>query len=168
MNDSAAGTIAPFFTIWLQPRATIRQIVATDPNRFVFALAATNSALGVLEGQWLMASSGATLPTSWPIIVAAQVAVGALFGIVALQFNAWLFRWASEKLGGTATRVEVRTAIAWALVPAIVGASIAIAALLLGAIEPPEISMSSLAAMNPLFSKFGAIQSPFGLWSAIV
>ena len=71
MADGAAGSITPFFTIWTEPRATIRRIVDTDPRRNVIALAAIGSAIGALSGQWSKAMGNtANLSALWPIWVA--------------------------------------------------------------------------------------------------
>ena len=44
MANGAGGSIAPYFTIWTEPRATIRRIVDTNPTRNVIALAAIGPA----------------------------------------------------------------------------------------------------------------------------
>ena len=47
------GSITPFFTIWTEPRATIRRIVDTDPTRYVIALAAIGPVIGALGFEWV-------------------------------------------------------------------------------------------------------------------
>ncbi len=120
MANGAGGSITPFFTIWTQPRATIRRIADTDPRRNVIALAAIGPAIGALAGQWSKAlASNANLSVLWPIWVAASVAIQAALGVLGLFIGGALFKWSGSLLGGVASRVEVRAAIAWSQVPAI-------------------------------------------------
>ena len=51
MANGAGGSITPYFTIWTEPRATIRRIVDTNPTRNVIALAAIGPAISALSFQ---------------------------------------------------------------------------------------------------------------------
>ena len=49
------ASITPFFTIWTEPRATIRRIVETEPTRYVIPLAAIGPVIGALGFEWVKA-----------------------------------------------------------------------------------------------------------------
>jgi len=85
MANGAGGSITPFFTIWTEPRATIRRIVETNPTRNVIALAAIGPAIGALANQWSKAlDDNANLSALWPIEVVFSVAFAAVLGVVSL------------------------------------------------------------------------------------
>src|SRR5271163_126425 len=80
-----ADSIAPFFSIWIDPRATIRRIVDSDPTRNVLALAAIGPALSSLVRNWSGAINGtASQSALWPLFVAFNVAFQAGLGIAFL------------------------------------------------------------------------------------
>ena len=139
----------PFLTIWTRPRATIRWIVDSDPTLHVLLLAATCSALSTLHAQqtfeemvqriphphplpvyflragllvnWLVALySPAGILASSSIKVALLVVLGAAYGIVLLFVLGAFLKWSGSLLGGVASALQVRAAIAWGLLPFIV------------------------------------------------
>jgi hypothetical protein len=169
MDEQFSDRIAPFFTIWFQPRATIRKIVETDPNRYVFALVATNATLAVLERAWAKAMTGAApLTAAWPFSVAVGVVVAVVIAILGLQINSWLARWSGGILGGTANRFEVRAAVAWSIVPSIAGSAIALIAILLGVVEPPTFTFLGFPALSAGSLEFTGIYAIFTIWSAVL
>jgi hypothetical protein len=72
MSLEATTERSPLSSIWLQPRKTIEQIVATRPTRWVLALAAFGGMSGV-GGQliayhlsdWRLLSLGRSVAPSW-------------------------------------------------------------------------------------------------------
>jgi hypothetical protein len=169
MANGATDSIAPFFTIWTEPRETIRRIVDTDPSRYVFALAAIAPVLATLESQWSRAlGSSGNVSALWPIMVVFAVAAAALFGIGALYLNGVVLRWSSGLLGGTATRAEVRAAIAWSQVPSIVAGAITLAALLTGAIVPPVSGAGGALKASPQLLELGLLNGILTFWGFIV
>ena len=133
MADAAGGSITPFFTIWTEPRATIRRIVDTDPTRYVVALAAIGPAINALAGQWSKAmDSTANLSVLWPLWVAFNVAFQAVLGVVFLYIGAVILTWSGGLLGGVASRVEMRAATAWAQIPGIAAEIALLVAVLTG------------------------------------
>jgi hypothetical protein len=117
MTPEAVAEESPLFTIWEAPRSTIRRIVDTDPRRGVnglFFVAGAVAGLHVLAGRLDMLG----LP-----LVAVPIAC-IVFGILYVpigHLNALYRRWLGSWLGGTATRIEVAAASAWASVPVVVG-----------------------------------------------
>ena len=168
MANGAGGSITPFFTIWTEPRATIRRIVDTNPTRYVIALAAIGPAVGALSNQWSKALEDTTnLSTLWPIEVAFAVAFAAVLGVVSLFISGAILRWSGGLLGGVASRVELRAALAWAQVPAIAAEIILLIAVLEG-IAIPNAATAAALQIDPAFYKVGVVEGVLAIWGSIV
>lgn len=170
MANGTPDSIISFFTIWTEPRATIRRIVDSDPARHVIALAAAGAALGALNAQWSMAMSGAaSLSALWPIGVAFQTALAAALGVVALYIGGAIMRWAGGVLGGTATWAEVRAAIAWGSIPGIAASVLSLFALLtFGASTMPKIGASGVPDLTSGSPGLEVAQVVLAIWGGIV
>jgi hypothetical protein len=168
MADAAGGSITPFFTIWTEPRATIRRIVDTDPTRHVIALAAIGPAINALWGQWSTAmSSTANLSVLWPLWVAVNVALQAVLGVVFLYIGAVILTWSGGLLGGVASRVEMRAAMAWSQIPGIV-AEIGLLIAVLTGVPVPQAMGGASPHIDPAFYKILLIEVVLALWGGIV
>jgi hypothetical protein len=144
MAGPTLGPMTPFLTIWTRPRATIRKIVETDPTRQVLLLAGTWYVVATLLAQrwlevvpvkdlqpriyflsalfvqWLVALCNPTgVWPSWEAEIVTFVVLGAVLGIVLLYVFGAILKWTGRLLGGTATAIEVRAAIAWGQIPLI-------------------------------------------------
>ncbi len=109
-------TLNPWMSIWTRPRATIRQIVDTDPTYMVLALGAAAGIARAL-GEVSEIPQNEELPLLVKLIIVAVV--GALMGLVTLFVAGWLFRWTASWLGGVGTAEQTRAAVAWGQVPLI-------------------------------------------------
>jgi hypothetical protein len=168
MANGAGGSITPFFTIWTEPRATIRRIVETNPTRNVIALAAIGPAVGALSNQWSKAlDDSANLSRLWPIEVAFSVAFAAVLGVVSLFISSAILRWSGGLLGGVASRVELRAALAWSQIPAIAAEVILLLAVLQG-IAIPHPTAAAMLQIDPPFYKVGVIEGVLAIWGSIV
>jgi len=168
MANGAGGSITPFFTIWTEPRATIRRIVETNPTRNVIALAAIGPAVSALANQWSKAlDESANLSALWPIEVAFAVAFAAVLGVVSLFISGAILRWSGGLLGGVASRVEVRAALAWTQVPAIAAEVILLIAVLEG-IAIPNATAAATLQIDPAFYKVGVVEGVLAIWGSIV
>jgi hypothetical protein len=168
MANGAGDSITPFITIWTQPRATIRRIVDADPTRNVVLLAAVGPGLNALAGQWSKAlSNNANLSVLWPLWVAGVVALQAALGVVALYLTSAVFRWSGGLLGGVASRVDVRAALAWSQVPAIVAEIILLVVVLMG-VPMPVPTPGELPHIDPSFYKILLFEAVFGLWGLVI
>ncbi|HLX05951.1 MAG TPA: YIP1 family protein [Candidatus Binatus sp.] len=168
MANGAGGSITPFFTIWTEPRATIRRVVETDPKRYVIALAAIGPAVSALANQWSKAiDNNANLSVLWPLEVALAVAFGAVIGIVSLYISGAILRWSGGLIGGVASQVEMRAALAWAQVPAIAAEVILLMAVLQG-IAIPHLSAAAALQIDPAFYKVGVVEAILTVWGSIV
>ena len=168
MANDLSDSISPFFSIWIEPRATIRRIVESDPTRNVLALAAIGPAINSLISQWSAVINGTAHPSVlWPLWVAFSVAIQAAFGILFLYIFAAVFRWSGSLLGGTATGVEVRAALAWSQVPAIVAEIILLFALFAG-VPMPKMLPGRLPLIDPAFYKVMVVEGVLGIWGFII
>ena len=170
MANVAGGSITPFYTIWTEPRATIRRIVDTNPTRNVIVLVAVGPALNALASQWSKAlGNNANLSVLWPLWVVVSVAIQAVLGVLFLYIFGIIFRWSGSLLGGVASRVEVRAAIAWSQVPAIAAEIVLLIAVLMGIPMPtPGATPGMLPQIDPAFYKVLVIEVVLGFWGFIV
>jgi len=169
MANGAGDSITPFFTIWTEPRATIRRIVDSDPTRNVIALAAIGPAIGALAGQWSKAlGNNANLSVLWPVWVAASVAIQAALGVLMLFVMGAVFKWSGSLLGGVASRVEVRAALAWSQVPAITAGVILLIGVLLGVPIPIPKTPGTSPHIDPAFYKIMIVEAVLGFWGLII
>ena len=163
------GPIAPLFSIWVEPRQTIRDIVSDDPARSVIGLAMVGGALQRLELAWFRAlSHPGSAGAYFPIRVVIGVAVGAFFGVIGIYFGAWLVRVPCRILGGVAALAEMRAALAWSSVPGITAASASILLVLFGVLSPPEFKHGRVPVMTGSTVELGLLNFALTLWGFIV
>jgi len=168
MANGVPDSMTPFLSIWTQPRATIRRIVDTDPTRHVLALAALGPALFSLFGQWSAALNGtANQSVLWPLSVAFNVAFQAGLGILFLYISAALIRWSGELLGGTASSVEVRAALAWSQVPSIALTIVLILALFAG-VPMPKVVPGHPIPFDAALYRVTAVAGVVGTWQIFI
>jgi hypothetical protein len=168
MANGTGGSITSFFTIWTEPRATIRRIVDTDPTRHVIAIATIGPAISMLASEWSIALGGnVNLPVFWPISVVFFIALAALFGVISLYLGGAVWRWSGSLLGGVASSVEVRAAIAWASVPGVAGGLLLLIATLLG-LPMPQMTPGGMLHLDPSFYEIMTLETVIGVWSFVI
>lgn len=114
--ETRPRTLSPCLTIWTRPRETIRRVVDSDPEHQVIILAMLSGFAQALT-QASARDVGDTL--SLPVTLVVCAVAGSIGGIILLYVSGALLRWAGSWLGGQASSVEVRAAIAWSSVPSI-------------------------------------------------
>lgn len=168
MASDMADAITAYFTIWTEPRATIRRIVDSDPTLHVLALAAIGPALSSLVRQWSAAMSDTGgQSVLWPLFVAFNVAFQAGLGVLFLYISGALFKWSGSIIGGTASRVEVRAAVAWAQIPTIVVEIVLMIALFAG-VPMPKIVPGQLPRIDPAFYKVMVVAAALVIWGFFI
>ena len=158
----------PWFSMWLHPRRTIRQIVEADPGRLVLVLAAVG---GIVEALTNATSDSQGDNLSLRTILLTALIAGPLMGIVGLWLGSILLRWTGGWIGGQADSRRIRTALAWANVPLLWSLILWGPALLLFGAElfttaTPIIEASSMFAGLYLVFSFGI--GIFSLWAFVV
>ncbi|MHC4079726.1 MAG: YIP1 family protein [Planctomycetota bacterium] len=111
-----ASALNPWFSIWGLPRATMRQIIATESTRLVPVLAMV---AGVLEflSQASSQSVGDLIPLE--MLLAAGIPAAMIGGLVFLFVAGALVTITGRWLGGSGHAWEVRAALMWGQVPAL-------------------------------------------------
>ena len=112
-------------------------------------------------------SGSANQSVLWPLFVAFNVAFQAGLGILFLYISSAVFKWSGALLGGTASRVEVRTALAWSQVPTIVVAIILMLALFAG-VPIPKVLPGQLPQIDPAFYKVMVVVGVLGIWGFVI
>ena len=146
--------VVPFFTMWTRPRRTMRAILEANPRRFVIPLAVLagfGDALDRASGQSI--GDGNNLPV-WAIVLLCAV-VGPLGGLLVVYGGGWLLRLAGGWLGGRASNVGARSAVAWSSVP------LAWSLLL----WPPELALigrEMFTTATPTLDAYPVLWLPFG------
>jgi hypothetical protein len=151
-----------WFSLWYRPRATMRLILDTDPRKFVLPIA---FAAGVVAGVYGVVAPPSIEPSNLPhlhlgpIGIAIAIVISGLVSIVTLYGLASLYRWSGHLLGGTANKVEMRSALAWAQVPGLYLQVVNIMTAALG-FESPTGSAS--------VSPYGLVEAIIGIWVFVI
>lgn len=158
----------PWVSIWLQPRQTIRQILDTNPKRFVLLLA-----IGAGVADVLMQSLPAVSQSKIPLVAGLLIGLvgGALFGVFVLYLFGWLYRWTGSWLGGQATAVETRAAIAWTQVPSVwlFGLWLALLVASGGDLLKATQKQAGMTPVAAIFSiLFGLASIVIGIWQFVI
>jgi hypothetical protein len=158
----------PWVSIWTRPRATIRQIVDTDPTYMVVLLASIGGIARALDNA-SRRNTGDNLPLAG-ILVTAMIA-GPLGGLIMLYLSGALVRWTGSLLGGVANSVQVRAALAWGQVPTIGilivwGVQIALLGKELFSSETPSLDAGELRAW--IFLATVPIDVVLAIWAAVL
>ena len=167
MNDGTNQALNPWVSIWTRPRATIQQIVDTEIEQRVVALAALSGITSALDN-----AGGRSLGDSLPLpaVFAVVLLVGPLAGLIGVYLWAWLLRWTGRWLGGEATLPQLRTAIAWGSVPLIAAGVPMVMALLIAGPEyfsesTPRLDQRPIWAMAVL--GLTLVQVVLALWGGV-
>jgi membrane protein DedA with SNARE-associated domain len=107
----AGEPLNPWLSIWTRPRATMRQILDTNPRAWVHRLAI----LGGI-GEFI----GTHIPDSPPMphlspgeMLAMKCLLGILGGLIGLYVGSFIVWMTGRWIGGQGTFVQVRAAAAW-------------------------------------------------------
>lgn len=112
MNSEVTQRPHPLMGMIIRPRDTVRDILDTDPgyhmHTMAFAGGAATQLLGYLIDPFFFGGS-----------LAGQALLGGVSGLVGVYLSGAIYTWVGRLLGGRATAAEMRTALAWAYVPAL-------------------------------------------------
>jgi hypothetical protein len=111
MNDN------PWKTVWTEPRATISAVVAQNPDRCLWWLAAIYGFSSVLNmSQTLLLG----YRIHWAGVVLLAIVLGPLVGFLNFTVWSWVVHFTGKWLRGVGTFKAVRAAYSWSMVPMIV------------------------------------------------
>lgn len=176
--ETTGSFCSPYLMIWTQPRRTIRQIVDQDPRYRVLFLVILGAELAAVSGLLIKPDTlTQTTPQVSPQMLQhtlRMVSIGALvvsplFAIISLYAAGVLFRWAGGLLGGIATPVEVRAAVAWSSVPTVVSTAVALLGLITGATTAP-VSQNPVG-LRPLLHQVNAFEVIYlllAIWGVVI
>jgi len=117
-GQTTTAELNPWVSIWTQPRATIQQIVDSDPEQSVLILAGISGFASTLDS---VRDAGLGDGIPWFYIVLISALIGSLLGIAGLYVFSFLLHWTGKWLDGRASQPLIRAAGAWAQVPIIWG-----------------------------------------------
>lgn len=109
-------TQSPWASIWVHPRSTIARIVAENPNRSLWLLAAIYGFSSLLN-MFQSASLGSALGPLAILLIA--IVLSPIWGYIAFAFWSWVVVKTGKWFKGEGTFETVRAAYAWASVPLI-------------------------------------------------
>ncbi|MEM7313638.1 MAG: Yip1 family protein [Planctomycetota bacterium] len=103
------GKLNPFFSMWTEPRATMRYILDTNPTRHVILISCV---VGISRsmGRAVRQEDGELGLIATLVLT---TAIGSVYGIISLFLSAWLVGAIANALGGKANQVEMRAAMSW-------------------------------------------------------
>lgn len=168
MENIDTQVMNPWVSIWTKPRATIQQIVDTNPEHLVLLLAAIGGFSSVLD-RASTRSLGDKL--DWHVIFLIAAIVGPIAGIIALYIGGALIRWTGSWIGGKASSRSIRAAMAWSTVPEIWALVLWIPALALFGQEMFTSEIPSIQAnpsLNIVFLGMAAIGIAIGIWQFVI
>ena len=108
---------SPWLTIWTEPRATIAQIVAHQPNRSLWLLGAIYGFCSLMN-LFQAAEIGEVMKTGPALILV--ILLAPIWGYVNFSVWSWFVRWVGKCLKGQGSFAALRAAYAWSAVPLIV------------------------------------------------
>lgn len=168
MNKPIEESLNPWFSIWTKPRATIRQIMATDPERNVFLLVALAGITQVLDKASTRCLGD---ELHYSAIIAIAVLMGPISGIIGVLISSELLRWTGKWIGGKGTRDTIRSAIAWASIPIIFRLLLWVAEI---AIFRQEVFTSEMPISDSSYTLlvflmvFGLLEIIIAIWTIII
>ncbi|MEN8236667.1 MAG: Yip1 family protein [Pseudomonadota bacterium] len=115
-TTEATQRLNPWFSMWIKPRATIQQVIETDPTRWILLLVALDGIFQVLD-RAVDKNFGDHM--HWTSILLIAAITGPILGLIGLYLSGWLIGWTGRWIGGQGTHENIRAAIAWAKIPTI-------------------------------------------------
>ena len=168
MDGASRLEANPLLTIWTRPRATIQQIIDTEPERHVPALAALIGIAQALDNAG-QRSTGDHLGLG--TILAITLIAGPLLGVIGLYVWGAAVRWSGRWLGGRAAARDIRAASVWAGVPSLAGALLWIPLVILLGREAFTSSSPSLErdpALALIATSLHLLKLGAAVWTAVV
>ena len=168
IDNSNEMTLNPWISMWLQPRATIQQIIDDNPARSVLLLSAIVGIGSVLD-RASMKSTGDQLGLA--AILAIAIFVGPIGGVLSLYIGSALLRWTGGWIEGKGSSENIRAAYAWSGVPLIWAMILWVPQLILFQEElftTATPRMDENTSMAFLMIGFALVEITIAIWSGVV
>lgn len=107
----------PWVSIWTHPRATISRIIAENPNRSLWWLAAIYGFCSLMN-MFQTVALGSAASTLWILILA--IVLSPFYGYICFAVWSWFVFGVGKWFKGQGTFRTVRAAYAWSCVPILV------------------------------------------------
>jgi Yip1 domain len=158
----------PWFSLWTRPRATMRQILDTDPRGRVIlltVLAGVVTALSLQSQPRLLE----LLPLEGGTLFLVALLAAPIWLLIVLYVGGFLVAVVGGWLGGVGDGVAVRAAIGWSYVPTLWAALLLIPQYVLldgWRLEPSDLqeNPAALAVLGLL----GLLQIVIGFWAVVI
>ncbi|QDU94367.1 Yip1 family protein [Lignipirellula cremea] len=160
--------LKPFRTIWTRPRETVRRIIAVNPELHVVLLACL-AGIGETLDRASMRNLGDKMPLA--AILGVALVFGPLGGLLSLWVGSHLIRLSGNWMGGAGNRESIKTAIAWASVPAVFALPLWIPAIAFFGSDMFTAATPRLDAQPVLWIPFVAIalvEIVLGVWGFVL
>jgi len=153
VTTAPVEALNPWWSMWIYPRATTRQILDSGSTRMVPVLA---TLYGISATLSRVSTRGmpASMP-AWGVLVMALI-LGPLVGLITLYVGGAILGWIGRRLGGIGTNQDVRTALAWSYV-------MDVEALVLWIPNFALFGSEAFYASKPAFDAWAEAQ-PFVVW----
>lgn len=107
----------PWLRMWVKPRETIREIVATNP-KYQFGLLSAVYGLPVILNFAQNYSLGDHFSLLWIVLIA--LVLSPFIGMLGITIMSGLLLWTGRWIGGTASYLPIRAAVSWSNVTNVV------------------------------------------------
>ncbi len=159
-----APLVSPWISIWTQPRATIRSIVATGSTRFFPILATIYGfpALIYLAQVWALGD----FYSPWAVLLVSMI-LAPFLGYINIWIWSKFLLWTGDWIQGAGDEKAIRSAVAWTVVPHI--GNICVWFLLAALMWPLIFSMGAVARDIAIYAMVGmGLQLVFSVWSLVI
>jgi signal peptidase I len=154
---------SPWLSIWFRPGEAIERVISTTSWLSVLLLGALGGASGYFVA--VVGYGALAVLMDWRNLAILTVA-GFIAGVAGLFLNAFFYKLSGMLLGGRASQAHIRAALAWSMVPFVLGLAICLAAIvglkLVGAVD------SSQPAFRAVDVGLTAITTVLGLWTVVI
>jgi len=146
----------PLISVWLRPRKTIEYVVATQPTRWVLALAVVGGMSAQLIQLMVYRIS------DWRMMLLGAIG-GAALGALNLWVASYVIAWLARMMRGRGSAQAVRAALAWGQLPIIAG--VIAMAVLVGA---ADAVVANPVASGLLLAAASSVVAASGVWLLVV
>lgn len=151
--------------IWLYPRQVFLSALKNFPGKYVVLIFAITG----ISSDYITLRFSETFSSSWILNLVFVIAGAMIFSYFICQLFSWLLSEAGKIFGGDASFREMRTILAWAMIPTVAASILSagdIFVLVQNAVNQDVIIKSSLVAT--LLTVLSTVQFALGIWTVVL